>query len=276
MADIFTYLDYRAYLKDSFEELKTRRESFSHRAFAKMAGFSSSNFPMLVMQGKRNLSTEGIQKVATALKLKKSESEFFEHLVRFNQAGTDKERNFYYSRIASNRRYVSARPLEKEQFDYYSKWYIPAIREMILLKDFNEDPAWIASRLNPRISPREAEEALKLLLDLGLVVRDQSGKLMQQDCHITSGDDVASLAMANFQREMIERAAKSIETTPADKREIGSVTFAISKDKLAEAKTMMREFRSKLAGFLAEESAADEVYQFNFQLFNLSMGDKKE
>ena len=166
MTDIFTYLDYRAFLQDSFEELKVTHKSFSHRAFARMAGFSSSNFPMLVMQGKRNLSTEGIHKVAKGLKLKKSESEFFEHLVRFEQAGSDSERNFYYSRIASNRRYVSARPLEKEQFDYYSKWYIPVIREMLLLKDFKEDPKWIAQRLSPNITEREAEQALKSLLDL--------------------------------------------------------------------------------------------------------------
>ncbi len=39
---------------------------------------------------------------------------------------------------------------------------------------------------------------------------------------------------------------------------------------------MIREFRSQLAGFLAEDSDADEVYQFNMQLFNLSKGDEKE
>ena len=76
--------------------------------------------------------------------------------------------------------------------------------------------------------------------------------------------------MTNFQREMIERAAASIEATPAAEREVGSLTFAVSKGKLAEAKKMIREFRSKLAGFLAEEKEADAVYQFNIQLFDLS------
>ncbi|MFA4875740.1 MAG: TIGR02147 family protein [bacterium] len=270
MAEIFTYLDFRKFLSDAFEELKRTRRGFSHRAFAKMAGFASSNYVMLVMQGKRNLSGDGILKIAKALKLKKAEAEFFENLVRFNQAAGDAERNFYYSRIAANRRYAAARPLEKGQFEYYSKWYIPAIREMILLKDFKEDPAWIAARITPQITPREAEAALKLLLDLGLVARDESGRLYQQDRHIASGDEVSSLAMTNFQREMTLRAAASIDATPVAEREIGSVTFAVSKGKLAEAKRLVREFRTRLAGFLAEEGDADEVYQFNFQLFNLS------
>ena len=241
-----------------------------------MAGFSSSNFVMLVMQGKRNLSGEAILKIARALKLKKTEAEFFENLVRFNQAKSDTERTFYYERIATNRSYAKARPLEKGQFEYYSKWYIPAIRELVLCENFQEDPRWIAEQLTPQITPREAEGALKLLIDLELLVRDESGKLRQQDRHIASGDEVTSLAMTNFQREMIERAAASIDETSHRQREVGSITFAISQEKLAEAKRMIREFRSRLSGFLAEEEKADAVYQFNIQLFNLSNVDGKD
>lgn len=273
MADLFTYLDYRKYLADSFEELKAKHSGFSHRAFARMAGFTSSNFLMLVMQGKRNLSGTGIQKVARALKLKKKEIQFFENLVRFNQSKTDAERNLYYERIASNRKYAEARRLEKGQFEYYSRWYIPVIREMVMLQNFREDPAWIAAQLSPTITPREAKAALALLLDIGLLARNEDGRLVQSERHIASGDEVSSLAMTNFQREMIERAAASIDATPPERREVGSVTFAISKGRLDEAKRMIREFRSRLSGFLAEEEeeeGADAVYQFNMQLFNVS------
>lgn len=275
MADIFKYLDYRKFLKDAFDEKKGEGRGFSHRVFARLAGFNASNYMLLVMQGKRNLSSEGIHKVAKALKLKKTEAEFFESLVSFNQSTSAEEKNFHYNRISQNKNYAAARPLEKGQFEYYSKWYVPAIREMVLLKDFDEDPAWIAAKLFPQITPREAAGALKILTDTGLVVRDGRGRLRQKDPHIASGDEVASLAMTNFQREMIERAAASIDKTKPAKREVGSLTFAVSKDKLVEAKKMIREFRSRLAGFLAEEKSADAVYQFNFQLFNLSRMDEE-
>ena len=270
MPDVFAHLDYREFLKAAFEELKEKRPHFSHRLFAKQAGFASSNYAMLVMQGKRNLSGDGIMKIARALRLKKAEAEFFENLVRFNQAATDAEKGFYYERIAANRRYAAARPLERGQYEYYAKWYIPAIREMVLLKEFREDPAWIAAHLKPAITSREAEAALKLLIELGLLIRNDRGRLAQRDAHIAGGEEVSSLAMTTFQREMIERAAASIEATPPAEREIGSLTFAVSRGKLAEAKRMIREFRSRLAGFLAEEQSADAVYQFNVQLFDLS------
>lgn len=276
MEQVFSYRDYRAFLRDAFEEMKRTRRSFSHRAFARMAGFASSNFLLLVMQGKRNLSSDGIMKIARALKLKKEEAEFFENLVRYDQASTAAERQLHYGRIIANRRYAAARPLEKGQFEYYSHWYVPAIRELVLLKDFQEDPEWIARQLSPQIPPREAAAALKLLLQVGLLVRDASGRLVQKDRHVASGDEVASLALTNFQREMIERAAASIDGTSAALREVGSITFAVSQEKLAEAKRMIREFRSRLAGFLAQEDAADAVYQFNVQLFNLSRTEKKE
>lgn len=278
MANVHTYLDYRKFLADSFEELKARNPGFSHRSLARMAGYSSSNFLMLVMQGKRNLSGAGIQRVAKALKLKKKEIEFFENLVRFNQSKTDAERNLYYERIASNRKYAEARRLEKGQFEYYSSWYIPVIREMVLMDGFREDPSWIAEQLSPRITSREAKAALALLLDIGLISRDENGKLVQTERHIASGDDVVSLALTNFQREMIDRAAESIDHAPPELREVGSVTFAISKKKLSEAKKMIREFRSRLAGFLGEEERdVDGVYQFNLQLFNVSkIRGKKE
>lgn len=276
MVDVFTYLDYRMYLQEAFAALKSKRNSFSHRAFARLAGFSSSNFMLLVMQGKRNLSSEAIQKVAGALKLRKKEIEFFENLVRFNQSKTNDERNFYYSRIIKNREYAQARPLEREQYKYYSAWYVPVIREMVLLDNFREDPQWIAESITPKISEREAREAIDLLLATGLLTRNESGQLIQQSKHVTTGDEVRSLALANFQKQMIELAAESIEKTSGDKREISSLTFCISPDRMRKAKKMIQEFRSQLAGFLAEEDKGQAVYQFNMQLFNLSRVEGKE
>ncbi|MBT3182056.1 MAG: TIGR02147 family protein, partial [Deltaproteobacteria bacterium] len=252
MVNVFTYLDYRKFLKDRFDEMKEARSTFSHRSFAKSAGFRSSNYILLIMQGKRNLSSEAIIKVAKALKLKKKEAEFFENLVRFDQSKMDAEKNFYYEKIATNRQYADARPLEKGHYKYYSHWYIPVIREMVLLDDFQDDPKWIAQNITPHITIQEARDALDVLLEIGLVERGSDGKLIQSDPHLTSGDEVQNLNIANFQREMIQLAARSIGETKPKEREIGSVTFAVSKENLPEVKKMIREFRSRLAGFLAD------------------------
>jgi uncharacterized protein (TIGR02147 family) len=276
MANVFEHLDYRQYLQEEYSDRKAKDKKISYRFLARQAGFSSPNFLQLVMRGKRNLSQESVYKIAKALKLKKDEAEFFENLVRFNQSVSNEEKNLYYSRIAADRHYVKVKQIEKTHFEYYSKWYHAAVREMVLLKEFNEDPAWISRNLSPKISVKAAGESLALLERLGFVVRNKQGKLVQQDRYIDSGDEVMGLAIANYHREMIEKAAESIEKTPPGKREINSITFAVSQERMKETKKMIQEFRQKISNFLAQEDAAEMVYQLNLQLFNVSELPKEE
>lgn len=270
MREIYEYLDYREFLRDKFEDLKKRRGFFSYRAFARLAGFSASNFLMLVMQGKRNLSGDGIQKVARALKLRKGETEFFENLVRFNQSSTDDEKNFYYRRTAENRRYSRSKEIEKSQYEYYSTWYHTAVYELVGLPGFSDDSVWIARRLIPPVTAGEAKDSFELLKKLGFVRQNREGGWEQVSPHLKTADEVKSLAVANYHREMIARAGESIDRTKAAAREIGSVTFGISAERMREAKKMIREFRSKMASYLSEEKNPQAVYQLNIQLFNLS------
>ncbi len=270
MADIFKYLDYRKYLKDLYLEKKQSTTHFSFRYFARAAGFKSTNYLKLIMDGARNLSQEGIRKFSKGLKLKKDEALYFENLVHMNQSKTDEEKNFYYTRLSGSKKYLNARELEREQYEYYSKWYYVAIRELVSFSDFNEDPKWIAAKLGNKLSAKEIEQTIALLIKLNILKRNKKGKLCQVDSCLTTGPEVGSLAVANFHREMLNKAAQSIEETPSEYRDISCLTIPVSEKGLVEAKKMIQKFRDELHAFLADQKDYDAVYQFNFQLFNLS------
>ncbi|MBI2082313.1 MAG: TIGR02147 family protein [Deltaproteobacteria bacterium] len=271
MPDLFNYLNYRHFLKDYYREAKEKRGAlFSFRTFSRLAGLKSPNFLKLVMEGKRNLGPQGIRGFSKALHLNKEESSFFEALVNFNQAPNDSERNQWYETLSRSRRYREIKQIEKDYFVYYSRWYYPAVRELVLLPDFKEDPQWIAERLFPPITPREAKVALELLLELGFLKRNSSGHLIQATRNMTTDREVVSLAIANFHREMIQKAAESIEKTPPEKRDISSLTLALSKEKFEEAKRRIQDFRRELNILLSDDQKVDSVYQLNFQIFNLS------
>ena len=105
---------------------------------------------------------------------------------------------------------------------------VEAIRELVLLPDFKEDPEWIAKKLSPPITPRRAKAALEVLQDLGFLKRDEkSGRLIQSERNITTDREVVSLAIANFHRQMMQQASESIERTRAAKRDISSLTLAL-------------------------------------------------
>ncbi len=266
----YSYLDYRELMRDRFAELKSKRRGVTHRSLSKKAGFASPNFLKLVMDGKRNLTTESIRKVCSAYEIEGREAEFFAQLVEFNQAKDIAAKDMAYERMKVLRRDLPLKRLEHSQFDYLKNWYVIAIREMVGLKDFREDPEWIRSRLNGKVSLSEVKQSLKLLERLGLVRRDAKGRLQQNQATLTTGDEVASVGVYRFHQGMMKKAEEALHGTHPDFRDISSVTVPLSKNKFQEIKQRLQQFRKEILALAKEDAAADVVYQFNMQFFNLS------
>lgn len=268
--NIYEYTNYREFLNDWCTERRSQSKAFSYRIFAKAAGISSPSYLKMVMEGERGLTPTTIQRFATALKLKKGERRFFEDLVFFNQAKTHTEKNHYYQRLTKHKKFRKAHHLTHDRFEYLTKWYYAAIREMVALSSFRNDPAWIARSLRPSISKVEAEQAIEVLLRLGLVEQNDEGRLILADRAIATSDEVNALAVANFHKTMIHRASEALHLCKGNDRNISSLTVAMSRDKFEKIKTRMHEFRKELRSILSDIDDAEEVYQINFQLFSLT------
>lgn len=274
--DIFEYVSYREYLRDYYEAGKEHRSAFSYRYLAREAGFASPNFYKLVMDGERNIGPESVEKFADALELEGEERQFFADLVAFEQAEEVEERNEAFERIAARRRFQRARRIDRSMFEYLSHWYHPAIRELAARSDFREDPEWIAERLTPSVDRETVRESLELLFDMELLVREEDGSITRGDPAWTTGHEVGSLAVGNFHRQMLERAADSIEAFDSELRDVSALTVCVDRDLVEEFKERIHEFRETLL-HLAEESDGEEVvYQFNMQLFPLTEPDESE
>jgi uncharacterized protein (TIGR02147 family) len=275
--------DYRAYLRAMIGYLKSTKPQFSYRYFSRVAGFSSPNFLKLVAEGQRNLSPKSIAKFAKGLGLDQEEQETFETLVLLGQAQTDAERNRYYLRLRRQASSAAAIRLEEAQYRVYSLWYALPIREMLLLPDFQEDPAWIGRRLRPPVRASDVKQALMLLMEVGLVVRDpESGKLKPADPHISTGPRVRSLAVRNYHRAMLELASKSLDGVPLELRDITSLTVALNEAQYQEVRARIAKFRKELLEMVSEVRSSEgehregekrEVYQVGFQLFPITRED---
>jgi uncharacterized protein (TIGR02147 family) len=268
---VYDFLDYRAYLRAYYEAAKRTRPSFSFRLFSKLAGLRSPNFLKLVIEGQRNLGADSIPRFAGALGLDSADSEFFADLVAFGQAQTVGEKNRAFERIAASRRFRQARRIDGELFAYLSHWYNPAVRELAARADFREDPRWIAAELRPAITTAEAAEALKLLLSLGLLVRDAStGRVVRGEPTLTTEHEVSALGAAAFHRQMLERAGQSIELFAREKRDLAALTVCVSPKTAALVKERIHQFREALAEICDSDAEGRVVYQLNVQWFPLS------
>jgi uncharacterized protein (TIGR02147 family) len=274
--NIFEYVDYREYLRDYYKAGKEHLSQFSYRYLARMAGFSSPNFFKLVMDGDRNLSNESIDKFAKALKLDEEEKRFFGDLVAFDQAEVAAERNEAFERVAASQRFRQARRIDSSMFSYLSRWYHPVIRELAARDDFRRDPDWINDKLSPSITAEEIEDSLELLFDMGLLVEDEQGRISRGDPSLTTGHEVGSLAVGNYHRQMLERAAGSIEDVPSHLRDISGQTVCINPDRVGELKERIQAFRETLLDLCDRDPDPETVFQINFQLFPHTVVEDEE
>lgn len=267
---IYDYSDYRVYLRDFYLALKSRRAGYSYRAFSRAAGFTSPNFLKLVIDGARNLTADSLERFATALELSRAERDYFRELVRFNQADTPEEKQAHAERLAKSRPARRVHPLREAQLLYYTHWYYVAIRELAARADFSSDPAWVAEQLNPRVTAAQAARALSDLEKLGLLVRDDQGRLAQTTTIVATDDEVASEMVGSFHREMLRLASESIERFRGKDREVSSVTVGLSPSSAHQIKEAIQRFRGELLQIAAADTSPSRVFQLNFQLFPLS------
>lgn len=270
MPSLFTYTDYRAFLRDWCAERRRSSRAFSFRNFARMAGLSSYSLLPMVMAGKRSLTEETIPKVAKALKLENNERRFFADLVHFNQGSTAHEKTHYYRRLLRHAKFRSAHPLARQQFEYLSKWHYAAIRELMALPRFQEDPAWIARRFQGAINERDAAQAIQVLLRLGLCKRDARGRLRPVNDHLTTANEVASLAAVQYHHAMIGRAAEALKNDHGNERHISAITAPMSRVTFQRIRKRLQEVRDEIYTILIEDRSPADIYQFNLQLFRLT------
>ena len=157
------------------------------------------------------------------------------------------------------------------QLEFFTEWFHSAIYELSFTGSFSDDPKALAATLTPRIRPEQARKSLDLLERLGLLIRDaDSGQYKPTHSRISTGDEIASLAITRYHQKMIELGKESLTAIHAQARDISSVSIAIPSSLLPEVKKEISLFRKKLLNMAEQAKNADVVYQTNIQLFPLS------
>lgn len=256
---IFDYVDYRAYLQVALQYVQSKNPSYSATAFVKQAGFgeNSRGYFNLIINGKRNLSPSTILGFSKTLKLSERESHYFENLVLYNQATTEKEKGHYFERIAKAMRGKNSPAFEllKSQYRYFSNWYLVAIRELVALKNFKEDFDWIAKSLRNQISKREISEAIFDLINLGLLKRNEQGLLIQSNDHVTFTDNSMNYTVVNqLHSQFLDIAKSRLSEDAYQDRSASCVVFATETENFDKIREEIKGFREMIMNKYAVES----------------------
>jgi uncharacterized protein (TIGR02147 family) len=266
---IFNYTDYSLFLKDYYSFQKKQIRCFSYRYFAQKTGVAASVLKDII-SGRRKLTVPVMHKYASAMKLAHQERLYFEVLVRFINSKSNAEKNDAFVEMIRLRGRAGIKFLGEDHYEFFSKWYHSAIRELVTLPDFCEDYERIGQWLKPEISAQQVKKSIEFMLELGILQRDRNGRLIQKDTVISSEYEMASAALRTFHTQMVGLAARAIESESREFREISSLTLGLSTRCLARLKERIRIFKEEILAMVVEDKSDSElVCQFNVQLFPL-------
>ncbi|MBO4828873.1 MAG: TIGR02147 family protein [Fibrobacter sp.] len=269
MKDILEYTDYRQYIADYYADRKAKT-AFSWQEFAKMAGFSSPVYLKYVSEGRFNLSAEAAARVASAISLADFECDFFVEMVKFDHAKNDDEKRAAFSKMVSIAESHKAKIVDGESFRFFEDWKNPVLRELAPAMP-GAKPLAMAHACRPEVSAAEVSETLNFLVKANLLQKDKDGNYIQTDKVVTSGPmNFAPLALRGLQRQMGEIALGAIENVPQNERHFSGLTLGITREAYKKIVQEIADFQKRVIAIATSESATDEVYRLNVQLFPMT------
>lgn len=268
MINVYTYLDYRKFLKEIHEEKRGENASFSFRHLAREIGVDSG-YITKIFAGQRHISLQLAKNMADCFGLDTRQKKYFSLLVQFAKAKTQTKKSRIYDQLLTFKASQAA-VLTDKQYGLFDNWYNLAVREMIACCNFKGDFADLGKRISPPISEARARKSIALLERLGLVRKNSEGVYERIEPVWTTDRDIESITVNKLQIAMLNLAKEAYDRFPRNIRDMSTLTLSISSE---EYTTMVHDLAALRAKFLARARECrnpDRVYHLDLALFPLS------
>ena len=265
METIFYYDNYRDFLRDSHDV--KNRACFSWRAISHRAKINNPNFLRQVMLGGKNLSLKTIEPVGKALGLRGEELAYWFELVNYCQSEPGENRERLRLELAKMKGSIRPVQISSGLAEYYGRWYIPVIRELIALYDFRDDFELLGLSLVPPILEREARYAVQVLEKFHFIVKDGKGKWVQTEKALRSGTSCESSCLLRYHQWMLEKAAQSLTHCNKEERLVSGMTMGVSKGCYKMILAEFKKFKNCVAALVQNDSQSDRVMNLSMQIF---------
>lgn len=264
--------DYRNILRSEFSQRRQHNPSYSLRAFARDLALSSSRLSE-VLNGKQGLSRSSAQAISDKLHFTEKEKMYFCELVDSLHARSILKKKMALHKIESLKSEKDFFQLQADTFKIISDWYHLAIIELIGLPGFKYNHDWIAKRLG--ISKIQVQDALTRLKRAGLI--SEGGGKIEVKAHFTSTRTIGTPQeyIRKYHKQLLEKALSALFTHPIEERDFGGLIVSVKKEKIPEAKKMLKEFRLKFCEVMNQVNEHDEVYALTTQFFQLTTQEAK-
>lgn len=267
--NIFDYVDFRIYLKDFFNEKKKIDKKYSQRFIIQKVGASSSGWFADMISGRKKLSATFQMRLVQLLHIGPREQQYFNALVDYNQADSHEIKESTYKKLLDFHE-LKLETLGHEHYEYFTKWYYTAIRELILIKEFSGDFNGLAKTLMPSITPTQAKEAITLLEKLDLIEQTPRGVWEAKVQHVRKDTKSQPLHFINYLKSNMNVAIEALDKIPKEERDFSALLVGLSEENFQTVKSDIQELKDKIKALSAEPQEEGRIYQVLIQAFPMS------
>lgn len=261
---------YRSYLSAVYEAAKEADPTYSFVRLSADLGLSSTNAHSII-KGRRALSEKSASRICDQLSLAATDRRYFLSLVRQEHAKSNAEReSAFQERLGLKLKNIES-DIDRRRLAFFEHWYHAAILELLRIEDASDQPQWIAAHLQPEISLVKIKHSLELLTSLNYLTFDKTrNRLYPSETRISTGDQVAHLAIQSYHRQMLDLALQAMDQIAAEERDVSAITLRVSAKLRKQFHEELVALRKKFLQLAEQESDGETIIQMNFQLFPLN------
>lgn len=252
-------------LNREFQKRISRNSRYSLRAYAKFLGLHSSALSR-VLAGKLLLTPAKGVHICGKLSLTPDESRIFLRSIFDARETAEMNKLQKISAVPALR--PTPTKISDDLYKQVATMKALAILQLTFVERFESTPEFASEKLG--LTVQEAEEMISLLIEVGLLKRDEEGRLVNADMHLTAVEDVATDEIRRkLQEEILQRSLQSLRQHAFSERLHYGMTMAIDPAKLDYARAKLMSFMEMLSDELESENRT-RVYQLALSLFPVS------
>ena len=265
---IFSFDNYRSYLKAEQANRVQNDPQYSLRTFAKFLGLAPSMLSD-VTRNKRGLSLRCAKSVAHRLGLDHREAEYFLLLVEIDGCKDEILKSDLLKKLEALRPFKGVEQEIADAKMLSQDWIHIAIISLAKLERMKLHYKLVAQTLG--IRPVAAEAAIERLARLKILLNSPDedevyylNKEKNLENYLSEGSQYL------FQQQILALAQKSLERKTVHERVILSEIVSFGPEQISQVKNLASEFVQKVKEISQEGSENPEIYNLGLQFFPLS------
>ncbi len=254
------------YLNDELEYRQEKNPAYSLRSFARDLSIDHSALSKII-SGKRIPDIANIKSLLSKIDATEKTIQMITEMI-------SKEKNIKNFKIRKPQNVY--KEVSQTVFNVISNPNHYALLELLKTHNFTFSHEFISHRLN--IEQEEVEVIIKNLEELKMIRIENNEISDLTDGFSTHEIDLSKTSKANkdYQIELLNRSIDTLRYNSIEERSHSAIVFATNKEKIYEAKGIIKKFRQSLCDFLEDTDKKTNVYALQVSLFPLTESEDNE